>query len=127
MKYNNLTTLVYSRTPVEVINSFTISGREFWVNNDPFLNCQIYSIGCTNNIICNSDNAEKVFIEIGTKINGKNMVMIDVDSYYENTVEKMFNGYINIKTPYVSTSGSFMTIYLIKIQEWITKKKESIT
>lgn len=86
----------------------------------PTYNCQvcsyIYFIGLTHHTI---GNQKKIIKDLFSKV-GKRLMIIDVNTAYENKVENLFPVSTHLfKNPYKNTNGSSMTMYLINIKQAI--------
>ena len=92
-------------------------GGDFYISSTPFSNCQIFTIGQFEAVINNSKIQD--ILTLIQKFIQKNQLMVDVVRGYEEKVEKIIPlEFINFKQQYENTSGSSMTMYLIKLKEY---------
>jgi hypothetical protein len=96
----------------------------FSINCDPFSNCQTSTMASFASFLqgindtVTTDKARKALVEsfvtaVQAKI-GKRQLMVDIREEFNASCEKYFPEHI-IKTPYVNSTGSKMTIYLLKL------------
>jgi len=98
---------------------FSISDKEFnntfVIFNSPTSNCQISSIGNCEHIIMN-----KKFIQIIESLHDQGYIshQLIVDVHNESHYIKILDTFDNVfKTPYTSTNGSEMIMYLLRLRD----------
>lgn len=109
----SLNEVVYTRT-VNGTRYFTVRGNTVVSDSAPTGNCQLYTVGYANNIFAH-DNPLQIFRKIQQSIM-KNVALIDIKQNYCEKIDNLFKGTSGIisKSPYTSTNGSRMCIYLLR-------------
>lgn len=90
-----------------------------WLSTSPTANCQLFSLAQANNFFANVKGVDliKTLQLIGKTAGAKQIMLIDVNQSYFNKVEELFKPEnVIIKTPYLSTNGSNMCIYLLRMK-----------
>lgn len=93
-------------------NILTYNGY-FYLDAFPTMNCQFYSIGCMNIVLLAENPLELLKIAQNKAL--KKMMLVDIHQGAEEArLEEIFpKEHIVIKSPYTSTNGSKMVLYLI--------------
>lgn len=84
-------------------------------------NCQISVVAYANYIFQNSSNIKKQFAELYNC--GRRMLLIDLNQKYVNELIKYLGKYIISRTPYNSTNGSEMEIFLVNVEKLYNELK----
>lgn len=95
--------------------------------NNPFSNCQLYTIANAQALLRMEDPAAE-FVNISNTVCNKNQVIIDVVNIkpFTSKVEKIFKGHINKRHRYINTTGTPMIQYIIKIRQYIRAKQNPV-
>jgi len=97
----------------QILKGNTGTGSFFQVTRFPTDNCQWGSIGSAKNIL-KSSNAKEILQDIHS-IWIRPMWLFDLPHNYQTCLEALFPAKdIVLKSPYISTNGSHMTLYLVK-------------
>lgn len=81
-------------------------------------NCQMFSI-IYFNMILYFENVLDILLVI-KKYADKKLMIIDVNKCHCETIDKLFEGYITLKSPYESSNRSNMCIYIIQIEKCLS-------
>lgn len=98
----------------KVLLGKTSTGTGFQVTKYPTDNCQFASIGSSINILQSSD-ALSILKDMYIILENRPMFMYDLKNNQISLLKKLFSEKdIVLETPYVSTNGTDMTLFLIK-------------
>lgn len=107
-------------TKVTLTNKYGLVGSYVLVMSRMLGNCQTWGISWFSQFTnIKNDHTKPIVKEMWEKYGGRRpILMLDVNTQYSTFVESIFKPEsILVKTPYTSTSGSFMILYLIKCEE----------
>lgn len=111
---------VYKKYPVKNTNGIVhIANCSCSLLNSPTGNCQISSVQYFNHLNGWGEILTKeILASFWMATDRKRMLLIDVNSNFENFVETIFPGQlIHTKFPYKSTNGSAMILYFVRTSE----------
>lgn len=77
-------------------------------------NCQISAVAHANTILMYSSDIKKQFAEIFNF--GRKIALVDINRRYVKSLKEHLDKYILSHTPYISTNGSEMDIFLIDVR-----------
>lgn len=108
------------KNPARETRGFRLNSQyfsEMYVSNNPVGNCQTFSIAFVYKMLEFSDTEVKVIVESLYKDIGKKQILVDIRTELLDKLVLKFTPFSHniIKTNYMSTNGSNMTLCLIQL------------